>query len=100
MLIHSRCVVDAKNLLQHLECGTDDGTVHEVVNQIAFADLILINKMDLVTPEHVAKVTAQVRAINATAEVIQTQLDGADSHDWMEKVCCVYPGECIPVLLF
>ncbi len=36
----------------------------EAKNQIAFADVILLNKTDLVTPEQLREVEARIRAIN------------------------------------
>ncbi len=38
----------------------------EAKNQIAFADVILLNKTDLVTPEQLREVEARIRAINPT----------------------------------
>ena len=45
----------------------------EVKNQIAFADVILINKTDLVTPEELNEVEARIRGINPYAKVHRTQ---------------------------
>jgi G3E family GTPase len=45
----------------------------EAKNQIAFADVILINKTDLVPPDALAEVEARIRAINPYARVHKTQ---------------------------
>jgi G3E family GTPase len=45
----------------------------EAKNQIAFADVILINKTDLVTPEELSEVEARIRGINPYAKVHKTQ---------------------------
>jgi G3E family GTPase len=42
------------------------------VEQVAFADRILLNKCDLVDTEQLATITARLKAINAGAEVIET----------------------------
>ncbi|MCC6717056.1 MAG: GTP-binding protein, partial [Acetobacteraceae bacterium] len=55
--------VDAKHLLARL----DDS--HEAEDQIAFADVIVLNKMDLVTPEQAAEVEAAIRKINKFAKI-------------------------------
>jgi G3E family GTPase len=59
-------VVDAK----HLAARLDDS--REAEEQIAFADLILLNKMDLVTEEEAAAVEAKIRAINPYAELLRS----------------------------
>jgi G3E family GTPase len=56
-------VVDAKHLPQRLEDS------REAAEQIAFADIILLNKMDLVTPEEASEVERRIRAINPYAEI-------------------------------
>src|SRR3954453_15894129 len=56
-------VVDAKHILDHLGDG------HEVVEQVAFADIILLNKTDLVGAEQLAEVEQRIRAINAFAPI-------------------------------
>jgi G3E family GTPase len=56
-------VVDAKYLPQRLKDSP------EAEEQIAFADIIVLNKMDLVTPEEAEAVERQIRAINPSAEI-------------------------------
>ncbi|HRD45394.1 MAG TPA: GTP-binding protein [Caulobacter sp.] len=60
-------VVDAK----HLPLRLADSK--EAVEQIAFADQILLNKTDLVSPEELAAVEAQIRRINPLAPIHKTQ---------------------------
>src|ERR1700710_2084562 len=60
-------VVDAKNLPQRLEDS------HEAADQIAFADVIVLNKTDLVTPEELDAVEATIRGINRYAIIHRTQ---------------------------
>lgn len=59
-------VVDAKHLAARL------GDSREAEEQIAFADLILLNKMDLVTEEEAQAVEAKIRAINPWAELVRS----------------------------
>ena len=59
-------VVDAKHLLLHL----DDS--EEAQKQVAFADVILLNKCDLVTADELDTVEQRVRKINAVARLIRT----------------------------
>jgi G3E family GTPase len=44
----------------------------EAKNQIAFADVILLNKTDLVSPEQLREVEARIRAINPYAKLHRT----------------------------
>jgi G3E family GTPase len=59
-------VVDAKNFLQRLEDS------HEAAEQVAFADIVLLNKVDLVSGDEVARVEARIRAINPMARLHKT----------------------------
>jgi G3E family GTPase len=65
-------VVDAKHLLQRLEDS------HEAEEQIAFADIILLNKTDLVSPDELAAVEKRIRSINAYAKLYHTQKCGIE----------------------
>ena len=56
-------LVDAKNLAARLEDSK------EAASQIAFADIVVLNKMDLVTEEEAAEVERRIRAINPYAEI-------------------------------
>jgi G3E family GTPase len=60
-------VADAKWLTERLKDAP------EAKNQIAFADVILLNKVDLVTPEQLDEVEARIRAINPQARIHRTQ---------------------------
>jgi G3E family GTPase len=59
-------VVDAKNFIARL----DDS--HEAVEQVAFADVIVLNKVDLVTPDELDAVEARIRTINKFARIHRT----------------------------
>ena len=63
-------LVDAKHISQHL--GTDD----EALKQIAFADVILLNKTDLVAPADLEALETRIRGINAVAKIHRTQNAG------------------------
>lgn len=65
-------VVDARHVLQRLE-DTD-----EAADQIAFADVILLNKTDLVSEEELATVEARIRAINPYAVRQKTERCAVD----------------------
>jgi G3E family GTPase len=56
-------VVDAKHAAQQLE------TSEEAAEQVAFADVILLNKTDLVSKDDLAALERQVRAVNPTARL-------------------------------
>ncbi|MBY0230045.1 MAG: GTP-binding protein [Gemmataceae bacterium] len=64
-------VVDAKHVGQHW-----DST--EVKEQLAFADVVLLNKMDLVTPEEADALQARIRGRNASARIHRTTRSDAD----------------------
>jgi len=60
-------VVDAKHLPQRLIDSK------EAADQIAFADVIVLNKTDLVTPEELTEVEGKIRTINRFAEIHRTE---------------------------
>ncbi len=65
-------LVDAKHLPLRLKDS------REAEDQIAFADVVIINKTDLVTPEELALIEDIVRAINPAARVYKTSRSGVD----------------------
>jgi G3E family GTPase len=60
-------VADAKWLSERLKDAP------EAKNQIAFADVILINKTDLVSPDELSDVEARIRGINPYAKLHKTE---------------------------
>jgi G3E family GTPase len=59
-------VVDAKHLFARLEDS------HEAEEQVAFADVIVLNKVDLVTADELAAVEARIRTINPRARLLKS----------------------------
>lgn len=56
-------VVDAKHVLEQLK------TSEEAAEQIAFADIILLNKTDLVSKDELTAIERTLRTVNATAQL-------------------------------
>jgi G3E family GTPase len=59
-------LVDAKHILQHID---ENGEAEE---QIAFADVILLNKCDLATAEELDGLEKRIREVNALATIHRT----------------------------
>jgi G3E family GTPase len=59
-------VVDAKHIWQHWEA-------EEVKEQIAFADVILLNKIDLVAADNIDELEQRIRSMNAMAKIHRTK---------------------------
>merc|ERR1712054_409278 len=62
-------LVDAKHIEQHLDEVKPEGAENESVEQVAFADRLLINKTDLVTEEDLVRIEKRLKSINANAEI-------------------------------
>lgn len=60
-------VIDAKHFFGQLEQGS------EAEQQVAFADVILLNKTDLVSADELAKVEGKIRSINRYARIFRTE---------------------------
>jgi len=60
-------VIDAKHFFGQLEQGS------EAEQQVAFADVILLNKTDLVSADELKKVEDRIRGINRYARIFHTQ---------------------------
>lgn len=65
-------VVDAKHVQQHW--GD-----REVLEQIGFADIILLNKTDLVTESELVELEAKIKHLNVLARVDRVQLNQTDT---------------------
>lgn len=67
-------VVDCMHLIQHLDEKKPDGVENEAVEQLAFADRILLNKTDLVSNEaELAEVEKRIKGVNSYAQIIRTK---------------------------
>ena len=78
-------VVDAFNFLQDykstddlkdraLELGEDDerSIAHLLIDQVEFADVILLNKVDLVSSEELQRLHGILRSLNRDAKIVET----------------------------
>ncbi len=65
-------MIDAKHILQHLDEIKPEGVENESVEQVAFADRILLNKIDLVSEVELEEVTKKIQAINMSAPIVRT----------------------------
>jgi G3E family GTPase len=72
-------VVDAKHLLVEIDQAP------EAQEQIAFADVVLLNKTDLVSTEELAVVETRIRRINPYAAVHRTERCGIDLDEVLDK---------------
>jgi G3E family GTPase len=66
-------LVDAKHILTHLDEVKPDGVENEAVEQVAFADRIVLNKTDLVADTELCVIRNRLREINALAEIVPAQ---------------------------
>eukprot|EP00588_Corethron_pennatum_P009050 CAMPEP_0194266550 /NCGR_PEP_ID=MMETSP0169-20130528/1415_1 /TAXON_ID=218684 /ORGANISM="Corethron pennatum, Strain L29A3" /LENGTH=351 /DNA_ID=CAMNT_0039007255 /DNA_START=150 /DNA_END=1205 /DNA_ORIENTATION=- len=71
-------LVDSKHIIPHLEEEKPEGVENESVEQVAFADKIILNKTDLVNDEEKAAVIKKLRGINKFAEIIETEQSEVD----------------------
>lgn len=68
------CLVDANNIVTQLgRTSAEEGAVNEAVQQLAFADSVIINKTDLVDEDQLALVKAKINSVNAFAKVVQSE---------------------------
>ncbi|RWH68736.1 GTP-binding protein [Mesorhizobium sp.] len=72
-------LVDAKHLPLRLKDSK------EAEDQIAFADVVVLNKTDLVTPEELEKVEETIRAINPAAKIHRTQRSGVPLGEVLDR---------------
>lgn len=66
-------LVDAKHVGFHLDESKPKGVVNEAVEQIAYADRIIVNKTDLVGEPEISSLVQRLRKINRMAELKRTE---------------------------
>jgi len=65
-------LVDAKHIEQHLDEEKPEGAENEAIEQVAFADRLLLNKTDLVDEAHLKRVESRLRSVNRFAPIQRT----------------------------
>ncbi|MEW5320124.1 MAG: hypothetical protein WDW38_011221 [Sanguina aurantia] len=68
-------VLDAESLQDRglaVDEGDDRTIADLLVEQVEFADVLVLNKTDLVTPEQVLRLTALLQKLNVSAQIIST----------------------------
>ena len=60
-------VIDARHVWEHID------TSDEVKEQIAFADVILLNKIDLVSLQDLTRLEARIKHMDAAAKIYRTE---------------------------
>ena len=82
-------VVDARHIMQHLDEEKPEGVENESVEQLAFADRILLNKVDLVEKDKsiknkeaaLRKIEARIRAINSAAPIFRCKQSNVNPNE-------------------
>ena len=65
--------IDAKFTAQHLDEEKPEGVENEAHEQVAFADVLILNKTDLVTKDEIEETKRKIKSINVHAPIIETQ---------------------------
>ncbi|XP_045696744.1 COBW domain-containing protein 3 isoform X3 [Phyllostomus hastatus] len=71
-------IVDSKYGLKHLTEEKPDGLINEASRQVALADIIIINKTDLVSEEDLNKLRTTIRSVNGLGKILETQRSRVD----------------------
>lgn len=82
-------VVDVARMADEFGCGSDlvdknlddDDIENLLIQQIEFCSTIILNKVDTVTPEQLAKVRAVVKSLQPKAKIIETNYSKVDISD-------------------
>lgn len=67
-------LVDTVHFLQQLQRDRSEGSVNESAQQVAFADKVLLNKVDAAGLEQVAKVEETIRGMNGICPMLRCSL--------------------------
>uniref|UniRef100_A0A0D9YZR3 CobW C-terminal domain-containing protein n=1 Tax=Oryza glumipatula TaxID=40148 RepID=A0A0D9YZR3_9ORYZ len=71
-------LVDAKHARLHLDEVKPKGIVNEAVQQIAYADRIIVNKIDLVSEPEVSSLVERIRSMNRMAHLKRAEYGKVD----------------------
>lgn len=82
-------VVDVARMADEFGCGSDlvdksledDDIENLLIQQIEFCSTIILNKVDTITPEQLAKVKAVVKSLQPKAKLIETNYSKVDISD-------------------
>ncbi|XP_011406796.1 PREDICTED: COBW domain-containing protein 1-like [Amphimedon queenslandica] len=80
-------VVDAKYIHKQLDEVKGDGSINEAIRQIGLADVIIINKCDLINDDEISTVIQRIRSINSMANFIQTIRSKVNLDDILDINC-------------
>lgn len=94
-------LVDCKHAMKHLNEVKPRFVVNEAVEQVAYADRIILNKIDLVTESELNILTKKIKHINGMAQIKQAKFGSVDmdfvlgvgGYD-LERIESEVPGEC------
>ncbi|KAL9327229.1 hypothetical protein ACSQ67_007874 [Phaseolus vulgaris] len=94
-------LVDCKHAMKHLNEVKPRFVVNEAVEQVAYADRIILNKIDLVTESELNILTKKIKHINGMAQITQAKFGSVDidfvlgvgGYD-LERIESEVPGEC------
>jgi G3E family GTPase len=64
-------LIDAKHIEQHLDAEKQEGAENEAVEQVAFADKMLLNKTDLVDESDLSRIEERLRSMNKFAPIVR-----------------------------
>jgi G3E family GTPase len=71
-------VTDSKHILARLDDEKPEGVENEAVEQVAFADRILLNKIDLVDAAELAPIEERLKKINPSAAIFRCEQSKVD----------------------
>ncbi|KAK4261516.1 hypothetical protein QN277_004503 [Acacia crassicarpa] len=71
-------LVDSKHAMQHLNEVKPRFVVNEAVEQVAYADRIILNKIDLVTESELEALAKKIKHINGMAQIKQAKFGSVD----------------------
>lgn len=71
-------LVDSKHAMQHLNEVKPRFVVNEAVEQVAYADRIILNKIDLVSDADLEDLTKKIQHINGMAQIKQAKFGNVD----------------------